>query len=100
MVANMRQVTLFESFFFFSNASQIAAVAFLAGSGGKGWSRTSNFFSCLRTILRFRDQSMKLLLFSLSFSRTDLSEKMFVLFEAISKLQRKTFCKIRYEGLF
>ena len=54
----------------------------------------SNFVSCLRTILRFRDQSMKLGPFSLSFSRTDLSEKTFVLFEAISKLQRKTFARL------
>ena len=90
MVANMRHVTLFESFFFFSNASRTAAVAFLAGSTGKGWSRTSNFFSYLRTILRL----VKLVPFSLSFSRTDLSEKTFVLFEAISKLQRKTFARL------
>ena len=94
MVANMRQVTSFESFFFFSNDSQTAAVAFLAGSAGKGWFKTSNFFSYLRAILRFRDQSMNLFPLSLSFSMTDLSEKVFELFEAISNYKEKHFARL------
>src|SRR3954465_2926469 len=43
------------------------------GSSGSGLSRTWSFFSCLRTILGFRYQLVKLVLFSLSFSRMVLN---------------------------
>ena len=47
-------------------------------------SRTYIFLSCLRTILKFRDQSRKFVPLSFSFSRTDRRVNVDVLFDAIS----------------
>ncbi|KAJ9539245.1 hypothetical protein OSB04_031978 [Centaurea solstitialis] len=56
-----------------------AAVAFAGGASPRGSSKTYHFLSCLSTIIRLRSQSRKLGPVSLSFSRMERRERLFVL---------------------
>ncbi|KAK8656737.1 hypothetical protein V6N13_098675 [Hibiscus sabdariffa] len=53
----------------FLNLSLSSLGALAAGSSGTGSSMTYSFLSCLRTILKFQNQSRKLMPFNFSFSR-------------------------------
>ncbi|MFS7969927.1 hypothetical protein Hanom_Chr09g00814981 [Helianthus anomalus] len=74
MVACIRQATSTASSLCFSSALR-AAVVLLSGSVGTGPSKIYSFFAILRTILRLRCHSRKLVLFSFSFSSIDLRTK-------------------------
>ncbi|KAK8708754.1 hypothetical protein V6N13_059791 [Hibiscus sabdariffa] len=74
--ASIRQLTSNMSSMFFLNFSLLALGALAAGSSGTSSSMTFSFLSCLRTILKFQNQSRKFIPFSFSFSRSDRNDKL------------------------